>query len=269
MPRIDATARVADGARIADDVEVGPFCVVGADVELRDGVRLMSHVCVHGHTTIGERTLVHPFAVLGGPPQSIGYKGEPTKLTVGGDCVIRESATFNAGTAGGRGITTVGDRGYFMANSHVGHDCLVGDDVIFANGATLGGHVVVGDHTFIGGQSAVHQFVRIGPHAMIGGVTGQAGDVIPFGITHGAYARLRGINLIGMRRRKFPAATIKAVGRAYRGLFYGDGDMRQRLAAVEAEWGQEPAVAQIIAFIRADRHRELCSPTRNSKTGDE
>lgn len=260
MARIDATARIADGARIAEGAEVGPFCIVGPAVELRDGARLISHVCVDGVTTVGERTVVHPFAVIGSAPQSTGYKGEPTRLSIGADCIIREAVTIATGTVAGRGVTTVGDRGFFMAYSHIGHDCVVGSDVTFANGATLGGHVMVGDFTFIGGLSAVHQFVRIGPHAMIGGMSGQSGDVIPFGITHGNFAKLRGVNLVGMRRRKFPAATVRAVRDAYRRLFYGEGDMTQRLESVETEFGGDAAVAQIVAFVREARDRELCRP---------
>ena len=260
MARIDATARVADGAKVAASAEIGPFCVVGPAAELRDGVRLLSHVCVDGVTTIGERTVVHPFSVLGSAPQSTGYKGEPTKLAIGADCTIREAVTICTGTVEGRGITTVGDRGYFMAYSHIAHDCQVGNDVTFANGGTLGGHVVVGDFTFIGGMSAVHQFVRIGPHAMIGGMSGQSGDVIPFGITHGNFAKLRGINLVGMRRRKFSAETIRSVRTAFRRLFYGEGAMEQRMEAVAKDFAGEDAVMQVVDFIRGSRDRELCRP---------
>ena len=260
MARIDATARVADGARIADGAEVGPFCVVGPDVELRDGVRLMSHVCVAGVTTISERTVAHPFASIGSAPQSTGYQGEPTKLTIGADCMIRESVTICTGTVAGGGITRVGDRGFFMAYSHIAHDCQIGNDVTFANAVTLGGHVTVGDFTFMGGLSAVHQFVQIGPYAMVGGMAGISDDIIPFGIAQGNFAKLRGLNVIGMRRRKFSAETIRTVRSAYRRLFYGDGDITQRVSATEKEFGGEAAVMQILAFIRAPRKRELCRP---------
>ena len=265
MARIDATARIADATKIAASAEVGPFCVVGPDVELGEGVRLISHVCVDGATTIGARTIVSPFCSLGSAPQSTGYKGEPTRLSIGTDCVIREGVTISRGTAGGGGITTVGDRGFFMAYCHIAHDCRIGDDVTFANGVTLGGHVTVGDLTFIGGLSAIHQFVHIGPHVMIGGLSGQSGDVIPFGITHGNFARLRGINLVGMRRRKFSAETIRSVRTAYRRLFYGPADMKQRLELVEKEFGNEPVVMQIVDFIRSTRHRELCRPDARSE----
>jgi UDP-N-acetylglucosamine acyltransferase len=260
VPRIDPTARVADGARLADDVEIGPYCIVGADVELRPGVRLLAHVNVAGHTVVGERTLVYPFASLGTPPQSFTYRGEPTRLVIGADCTIREGATMNIGTKDGRGVTEVGDRGTFMAYSHVGHDCVVGSDVVFANSATLGGHCVIGEHVYIGGLAAVHQFGRIGPHAMIAGVSGLRSDVIPFGMAAGVFARLRGVNLVGMKRRNLAATSIRAVRTAYRLLFLGKGEMARRLDTAETELGHDAAVAQIIAFIRGGRDRPLCLP---------
>jgi UDP-N-acetylglucosamine acyltransferase len=265
VPKIDPTARVADGARLADDVEVGPYCVVGAQVELQSGVRLMSHVHLTGVTAIGEHTQVYPFASLGTPPQSLGYGGEPTRLVIGPNCIIRESVTMNTGTAQGGGVTEIGARGFFMAYSHVGHDCRVGDDVVFANSATLGGHCTIGDHVFIGGLSAVHQFTRVGAHAMISGVCGVRADVIPFGLAAGAFARLSGININGMRRRKFSPQTIRTVRDAYRVLFFGDGLLAQRLEAVEAQFGNDEAVAQIIRFVREGHHRPLCPPGRHDE----
>ena len=166
MTTIDPTARIEDGATIGDDVSIGPYCIVGKDVTLGTGCRLLSHVNVAGHTTIGAGTVIYPFASVGTPPQSLAYRGEPTRLVVGENCTIRESVTINTGTVGGGGQTQVGDRCYLMAYSHVGHDCRVGSDVIFANSATLGGHCEVGDFVWIGGLSAVHQFVRIGAQAM-------------------------------------------------------------------------------------------------------
>ncbi len=260
MPHIDPTARVADGAKLADDVEVGPFCTVGPNVELRAGVRLISHVNVTGATVIGERVVVHPFASLGTPPQSVHYRGEPTRLVIGADCVIREGVTMNIGTKDGRGVTEVGERGFYMAYSHVGHDCRVGPDVIFANSATLGGHCEVGEFVFMGGLSAVHQYTRIGPHALIAGVSGLRSDVIPFGVAAGVFARLRGINLVGMRRRKFAAESIRAVRSTYRILFLGKGKLSDRIEEASARYGSDPAAAQIVAFVRDRRDRALCLP---------
>jgi UDP-N-acetylglucosamine acyltransferase len=265
MAMIDPTARVEAGAMVEDDVSIGPFCVVGPNVVLGSGCRLVAHVHIAGRTAIGARTVIHPFASLGAPPQSTGYRGEPTRLLIGTDCDIREGVTMSIGTEAGGGITRVGDRGFFMAYSHVAHDCDIGHDVIFANCATLGGHCVVGDYVFIGGLSAAHQHTRIGAHAMIGGATGLRGDVIPFGLAAGAFACLSGVNAVGMKRRKFPAASIRAVRSAYRSLFFGEGVLARRLDATEASFGDDPAVAQILSFVRAKRDRPLCSPGRSTE----
>ena len=260
MSKIDSTARIEDGAVIADDVSIGPFCVVGANVTLGPGCRLVSHVSVAGHTTIGTGTTVYPFASLGSAPQSLGYKGEPTRLEIGRDCIIRESVTMNIGTAAGGGVTRVGDRGFFMAYSHVGHDCIVGNDVIFANSATLGGHCEIGDFVFIGGLSAVHQFVRIGPQVMIGGVTGVREDVIPYTLATGAHARLEGLNIVGMRRRKFTRDRLHLVRQFYRQLFFGDGTFAERFERLKSERASDPAISDIITFIEAGGRRSLCTP---------
>ena len=164
-----------------------------------------------GHTSIGADCTISPFVVLGGAPQDLSYRGEPTRLEIGGGCTIREGVTMNVGTVKGGGLTRVGDRGFFMNNSHVGHDCMVGNDAIFATSATLGGHCEIGDFVYIGGLSAVHQFTRIGPQVMVGGVCGVRDDVIPFGLVNGQYAALEGLNVIGMRRRKFTRERLATV----------------------------------------------------------
>jgi UDP-N-acetylglucosamine acyltransferase len=269
VPRIDPTARVADGAQLADDVEIGPYCVVGPQVELHAGVRLLSHVNIAGVTRIGERTAVYPFASLGTPPQSTGYRGGATKLIIGADCVIREGVTMNAGTEDGGGVTQIGDRGFFMNCCHVGHDCIVGNDVVFVTQAGLAGHCVVDDHVVISGLSAAHQFTHIGAHAMISGLTGLRGDVIPFAMAVGPSARLAGINVVGMRRRQFSKEAVRAVRMAYRALFFGAGDLEQRTATVEKQFGSEPAVAQIVAFVRRKRRRPLCFPGSDEESDDE
>jgi UDP-N-acetylglucosamine acyltransferase len=270
MPMVDPTARIEPGATIGQDVSIGPYCVIGPNVTIGDGCKLVAHVCLAGHTTIGPRSTIHPFASLGSPPQSVGYAGEPTRLVVGSDCVIRESVTMSVGTQAGRGVTEVGDRGFFMAYSHVGHDCIVGSDVVFANCATLGGHCVIGDYVFIGGLTAAHQFTQIGPHAMIGGMSGVRNDVIPFALAAGApgLMRLSGINSVGMRRRKFSSESIRAVRNAYRLLFFSDGPLASRVDAVEQQFGQDQAVAQIVAFVRSKRKRPLCLPGRRAEADD-
>jgi len=261
MPTIDPSARIEPGAVIADDATVGPFCVIGPHVKIGAGCRLVSHVNIAGDTTIGPRTTIAPFASLGTPPQSTAYRGEPTKLIIGADCDIREGVTMNIGTAQGHGETRVGDRCFLMANSHVGHDCIVGNNVTFANCATLGGHCVIGDWVFIGGLSAVHQFTHIGESVMVAGVTGVRADVIPFALVIGAIGRLGGINVIGMRRRKFSRTALHAVRSAYMTLFDRNvGTLEQRIAAVEDRFGATEPVDKILAFVREDRDRALCWP---------
>jgi UDP-N-acetylglucosamine acyltransferase len=260
MTQIDATARVAPGAAIGNDVIIGPLCVIGPNAVIGDGCRLVAQVHVTGHTTIGPRTVVYPFASLGTPPQSTRYHGGPTRLVIGADCDLRESVTMNTGTEDGGGVTTVGDRGFFMANSHVAHDCHVGNGVTFANCATLGGHCEIADGVVIGGLSAVHQFTRIGAFAMIGGMSGVRGDVIPYGLAHGVYAGLQGLNVVGLKRRKFTRDGIRALRRAYRQLFLEPGHFAERLDAAAHEFVADEAVMQIIAFIREGKHRPLCRP---------
>ena len=203
MSMIDPTARIEDGAVIGEGTSIGPYCIIGPHVVIGANCKLIAHVHITAQTTIGDGCTIYPFVSLGTPPQSLSYRGELTRLEIGAGCTIRESVTMNAGTVAGGGITRVGDRGYFMNCSHVGHDCQVGNDVIFATSATLGGHCEIGDFVFIGGLSAVHQFTRIGPQVMVGGVCGVRGDVIPFGLVNGQYASLEGLNIIGMKRRKF------------------------------------------------------------------
>jgi UDP-N-acetylglucosamine acyltransferase len=260
MALIDPTARIEPGALIGRDVSIGPYCIIGPDVSIGDGCRLLAHVHLAGHSAIGARTVIYPFASLGTPPQSMSYRGEATRLVVGADCDIRQGVTMNTGTASGRGVTEVGDRGFFMAYSHIAHDCRIGNDVVFANNASLAGHCVVGDHVFMGGLSAAHQFTRIGAHAMISGVTALRGDVIPFGMAAGAKGRLIGINAVGMKRREFSPGAIRAVRAAYRQLFFGEGVLARRLEALEAEFGDNDAVARVIAFVREARNRPLCHP---------
>src|SRR5579871_6890259 len=245
-------AIVEDGARLGAGVEIGPFCHVGGNVTLSDGVRLLSNVCIMGNTTLGARSVVHPGATLGGPAQVRGPVHEAARLEIGEDSVIRECVTMNAGSAGGRGTTRVGSRGYFMAYSHVGHDCQVGDDVTFANGANLGGHVEIGDGVILGGLSAVQQRGRVGKGAMVGGITGVNRDVIPYAMAFGDHAELAGLNLIGLKRRGLSRDAMNALRRAFRTIFYGgEGDIKSRAAEVRALFPEVPQVSEMVDFILA------------------
>lgn len=260
--QIDPTAIVDDGAKLGEDVVIGPFCRVGADVVLGDGVMLKSHVVIDGATTIGAQTIIFPFASIGAPPQHLRYRGEKTRLEIGADVVIREHVTMNPGTPAGGGVTRVGDRGFFMTGAHVAHDCQVGDDVIFANNATLGGHVAVGDSAFLGGLCAIHQNCRIGAFAFVGGCAAVAGDVIPYASAFGNHARLGGLNIIGMKRREMPRAVIHQLRGAYRLLFLGEGAFKDRLEEARMKYADCEAVGAVIAFIDNGAARSLMTPGR-------
>jgi UDP-N-acetylglucosamine acyltransferase len=265
---IDPSARIEAGAAIGSDVTIGPYCTIGAHVRVGDGCRLIAHVNLTGHTTIGQRTVIHPFASLGSPPQSFSYRGGPTTLDVGAECDIRENVTMNTGTEDGGGKTQVGDGCFFMVGSHVGHDCHIGNKVVFANNAVLGGHVTIGDNVVFGGGVAVRQFVRIGEGAMIVGLSGVRADVIPFAMAHGSLANLVGLNVVGMRRRGLSKSDIHRVRAAYEGLFFGEGEFRARIDKVAADFGDNELVSKIIAFIRAGK-RPFTMAVRRSEADED
>jgi UDP-N-acetylglucosamine acyltransferase len=257
---IDPTARVAEGARIGEGAEIGPYCLVGPQVELKEGVRLIGHVNVTGVTSIGEATVVFPFASLGTPPQSVHYHGGATRLVIGSHCELREGVTMNTGTEEGGGVTRVGNRCTFMVGAHVGHDCAIGDDVTFANNAMVGGHVSVGHYTFLGGHVAIHQFVRIGEGVMMAGMSAARDDIIPFGFALGQTGALVGLNTVGLRRRGTTKAELHRLRQAYRGLFFAEGRLSERVEAVARDFSGDPLVEKMIAFIRAGGKRPLMRP---------
>ncbi len=258
---IHPSSIVEHGAELGNNVEIGPFCTIGPKVSLADGVRLISHVTVAGNSSIGARTVIYPGAALGHPPQDLKFKGEDTRLIVGADNLIRECATFHLGTMTGRRATVVGDNGFFMAGSHVGHDCVVGNGVVMGNNTPLGGNAVVEDFVILGGNAAIHQFGRVGKYAFIGGGAPVVGDVIPFGMVDN-HGRLHGLNLVGLKRRGFSRETINDLRAAYRELFHGDGQFDDRLAAVSKTYTGAPEVMMIVDFINAGQKRGLCLPGR-------
>ena len=257
---IHPSAIVDPSAEIATDVVIGPWCTVGPGVSLAPGVHLVSHVVVQQDTRIGERTVIHPFAVIGGDPQHNGYRGEPVRLEIGHDNSIREHCTFNRGTPQGSGVTRVGSNGLFMTGAHVGHDAVVGDNVVMANQATLGGHARIGDRVFLGGLCAVHQNGRVGQGAIVGGLAAVTRDVIPYGSAWGNHARLHGLNLIGLKRKGYGKDAVRRLLAAFRDLFEGAGVFADRLDRVEAGYADLPEIMEIVAFIRADARRPLCLP---------
>ena len=260
MATVHPTAIVEPKVKLADDVTIGPYCVIGGEAELGPGARLESHVVVGGRTTIGPNCHIFPFATIGLPPQDLKYKGEPSQLILGSNNTIREYVTMNPGTEGGGMMTRIGDNCLFMVGVHIAHDCTIGDNVIMANNATLGGHVSVGDYAVLGGLAAVHQFVRIGRHAMVGGMSGVEHDVIPYGSVMGERANLMGLNVIGMKRRGINRDDIHALRTAYRLLFAPEGTMAERLADVAQLFPDNKAVMDIVEFIGTDRTRAVCQP---------
>lgn len=264
MAKIDATARVADGAKLGADVVVGPYCFIGSQVTIGDGSHLISHVSIQGITDIGAGAKIQPYASLGSPPQSTHYKGEASKLIVGKNCDIREGVTMNTGTAGGRMETRVGDNCLFMTGAHVAHDCIVGNNVIFANCATLGGHVEIGDFVFMGGFGAMIQFGKIGEHAMIGGMAAVRRDVIPFGLT-GINGTLDGLNLVGLKRRGFTRSDVQILRDAYRALFFGSGNFAERVNSVATAYADHAGVQRIVSFIRGAGKRGISTPSKLGK----
>jgi UDP-N-acetylglucosamine acyltransferase len=258
--RIHPTAVVEDGARVGADVEIGPFCHVGSKATLGDGVRLHSHVSVAGDTTVGARTQIFPFASIGHPPQDLKYRGEPVRLMIGEDCLIRESVTMNPGTAGGGSETIIGPRSVFLTNAHVAHDCHIGEGVILSNNVMLAGHCQVGDFAIVSGGAAAHQFVRIGAHAFIGGLAGLEHDLIPFGMALGNRAALAGLNVIGLKRRGFSHEAIHELRRAYKMLFNGKGTLKERVSDVAEAFPDQEAVLQIVVFLREGGDRAICVP---------
>ncbi|MDX1608640.1 MAG: acyl-ACP--UDP-N-acetylglucosamine O-acyltransferase [Halofilum sp. (in: g-proteobacteria)] len=234
---------------IADDVEIGPFCVIGPGVEIGQGTRIGSHVVVRGPTRIGRENRIFSFAAIGEAPQDMKYADEPTRLELGDRNTIREYATMNRGTVGGGGVTRIGSDNLFMAYTHVAHDCIVGDRAIFSNAASLAGHVEVGDWAILGGFTSVHQFTRIGEHSFAGLGTIINRDVPPFVTVAGNHARAYGINKNGLKRRDFTAEAIRALHRAYMVLIKSRKTTPEQRADVDELAEQFPEVRRFVDFI--------------------
>ncbi|MCW2307604.1 acyl-ACP--UDP-N-acetylglucosamine O-acyltransferase [Rhodobium gokarnense] len=260
MPHIHPTAVVDAAATLADDVRIGPYCVIGPDVVLAEGVALESHVVLDGRTEVGPRAKFFPFSSIGLPPQDLKYRGEESRLVIGADTVVREHVTMNPGTEGGGLVTSIGERCLIMVGAHVAHDCRIGNDVILVNNATLAGHVTIEDHAILGGLCAVHQWVRVGAHAFVGGMSGVEHDVIPFGSVIGNRAHLGGLNIVGLKRHGFSRDQIHALRKAYRLLFADEGTLLERVDDVARTFEDEPLVQTIVEFIRSGSDRALCTP---------
>jgi len=253
QPQIDERAVVHSDARIGDGSYIGPFCVIGPEVSIGESCRLESHVSVQGPADLGPDNVVSPMASIGGPPQDLKYRGEPTRLIVGRGNRIHEYVTLNRGTAGGGGVTRVGDDNLFMAYSHVGHDSQVGNGTIFANAATLAGHVEVGDEATIGAFSGVHQFCRIARFAFVGGYSVITQDALPWVMTVGNRAKSYGLNVVGLKRSGFPKDKISALKQCYTQLFRSGQRLEEALDQVEADLGHVEEVRYFIDFVRTSK----------------
>lgn len=257
---IHPTAVVSEKAEIAPGVSIGPYCTVGPHVVLDADVQLISHVVVDGFTTIGQGTILYPFACIGSTPQHLGYKGEKTTLSIGRYTHIREHVTIHPGTSQGQGHTHVGDHCLIMGACHIAHDCHIGNHVIMANNATLGGHVKVGDRAVLGGLSAVHQYTHIGAYAMLGGASALGGNIIPYGLARGNIAYLEGLNIRGLKRQGFSREEIQALRQLLKFLFHTPEPLAQKLTRLPEDLQAFPAVQRIRDFLLSNHQRPLCLP---------
>lgn len=247
---IHPTAIVDGGAQIHESVEIGPYCIVGPHVQIGAGTRVGPHTVLEGRTEIGENNQIFHHASIGAVPQHAKYRGEPTRLTIGSENIIREFVTIHLGTVEDRGITTVGNRNLLMAYAHVAHDCTLEDGIVLANAATLGGHVYVERNAILGGLVGVHQFVRVGRHAIIGGLSGVRLDVPPFVSASGISSKLYGLNTVGLERSGFSREEIQNLRMAYRILFQSGELLQAAAERVQAELGDDPNVEYLVAFLK-------------------
>jgi len=246
---IHQTAIIDPSAKIADDVEIGPYSIIGADIEIGAGTWIGPHVVINGPTKIGKDNRIYQFASIGEAPQDLKYAGQPTQLEIGDRNTIREYVTFNRGTEEGGGITRIGNDNLFMAYAHVAHDCLVGNHIIFANSSSLAGHVEVGDHAILGGFTLVHQFTRIAPHSFCSMGSAVNRDIPPYVIVSGNYAKPRGINKVGLKRRGFSDDLIRAIVNTYKLLVRSHKSREDVMKEIQPLANQFPEVKAFVDFV--------------------
>ncbi len=250
---IHPTAIIDPKAQLHPTVEVGPYVVIGGQVKLGEGTTVGPHAVIVGDTTLGKRNRIFQFASVGAEPQDLKYAGEDTALVIGDENLIREFSTLHKGTAGGGGVTRVGNKNLFMAYSHVAHDCVVGNGCVLANCVALAGHVEVGDFVVFGGLVGIHQFTRIGKHAFIAAGAVVVMDVAPYCVAQGDRAELAGLNKIGLQRHGYTEEQLKRIKECYQLLFHGKLKLEEALAKIKAEYGQHPEIADFVTFVAASK----------------
>jgi len=254
--KIHSTAIVDKKAKLADNVEVGPYTIIGPDVEIQDSTSVGAHVVIEGRTTIGERCRIFTGAVVGSIPQDLKYKGAKSYLKIGNNNIIREYVTMNPGTDEG-GVTSIGEENLFMAYSHVAHDCKIGDGCVIANSGTLAGYVTLEDKVVLGGLAAIHQFVRVGKVAIIGGCSKVVQDIPPFSTCDGHPARIYGLNPIGLKRLGIPRESQVALNKSFKILFYSGLSFKNAVDKVREEFGNSSEVNYLLDFIKNSK-RGIC-----------
>tara|TARA_Y100000389_G_scaffold140377_1_gene138181 strand:- start:9109 stop:9891 length:783 start_codon:yes stop_codon:yes gene_type:complete len=257
--KIHPTAIVDSKAQIGNNVEIGPFSIIGPKVKIGDDSIIKANVIITGNTKIGDNNKIFPFVVVGEEPQDLKYSGEDSKIIIGNNNKIREYVTIHPGTKDDNMLTQIGSNCLFMISSHIAHDCMIGDNVIMANNATLAGHVHVGDNAVIGGLSAIHQFVKIGRFAMIGGMSGVENNVLPFTTVMGERAKLAGLNLIGLKRGKIDRESINAIRKFYKDLF-SDDNFNDNLENLSDAQKSQSLISEMLSFISNKGKRGICKP---------
>jgi len=255
---IHSTAIISSKANIDSSVEIGPYCIIDDNVKIDKNNKLISHVHISGNTKIGKNNKFYPFSSIGSTPQDLKYKGEKSFLEIGSDNTFRENVTINPGTKGGSLRTLIGNKCLFMVGSHVAHDCIINSNVILANNATLAGHVEISENAIIGGNSAIHQFVKIGKFAMIGGMSGVEKDIIPYGLYTGIRSNLKGINIIGLKRKGLKTKEINKILKIVKSIFNNLNSIELNIKNLQFEHKNIQEVKEIINFIKNSKKRGLC-----------
>ena len=256
---IHNTAIIDKKAKVAKDVIIGAYSIIGPDVNIGSGTIVQPHVSIIGDTTIGKNNKIYSFASIGNDPQDLKYKDEKTKIIIGDNNKLREYVTVNPGTIGGGGLTKIGNNCLFMVHSHVAHDCSIGNNVVLANSVPIGGHAKIEDDVIIGGNSAVQQFTRVGKLSMIGGMCGVVKDVLPYSLVYGNRSVLQGVNVIGLRRKNISNDKINKIKRLF-SIIFEDNHLMENLKKIPQEIANDEIIKDIIHFLNSDKKRPVCKP---------